>query len=304
MSLLAESNSTVEEWMQEVIELFKKEKVHVAYEKLLKHFNNNLEEINWNNYPDVLYEIYKEGKYVNFLLKEFENSDQSNGWELVVDKDEIKTYYKVKEGGLYAAKLEGFINHSIFDVLSIFYEVDLYKTWAPMMTDCKLINSVEQYKFLSYFAFSLPFPFQARDFLSYAYVVDRAEEDQSFLVPIRTLNFNDKFDKTLESISVKVNNTHVRIESEYAGFIVKVIDKNRTWIQIIGSIDPKFSYVPIWLQNLITKNYSYLSIVKFREVAKTVRKQGSEYMKRIKEKSIYKEIAERLANYGHHVDFE
>jgi hypothetical protein len=55
-------------------------------------------------------------------------------WELITSRDDISTYYRHEENTpIYSLKLDAKMQSPIFDVTSIFYEVDLYKTWVPYM---------------------------------------------------------------------------------------------------------------------------------------------------------------------------
>ncbi|EFC42695.1 predicted protein [Naegleria gruberi] len=233
--------------------------------------------------------IIHDGRFAEFIIGEFETH---NEWKLCVEKESMKSFYKDRGSGMHAVKVEGTIHASMFQVLSIFYEVDLYKSWVPSMRDSLVIHKFGKYRFLSYFSFNLPWPFSPRDLISYAFAIDRLESDGSIMVSVQGITpathpeYKDK-------IGSYVSQDNVCAECEYASFLVKYVSPEETFVQIVGSVDPKLSYVPYWFINMVTDQISYLSMSKLRQVAKTV--PHTEYQTRIDSNDeIYGDIKRRL----------
>jgi hypothetical protein len=86
----------------------------------------------------ILNDVARENEEAKHILREIESEE---GWELCADKDDIQTYYRKEENEkLHALKIQGTIDSPMFDVISIFYEVDLYKTWMPRMTLSRILK--------------------------------------------------------------------------------------------------------------------------------------------------------------------
>ncbi|EFC45118.1 predicted protein [Naegleria gruberi] len=340
MSSSSESSSNIPptnqqkiEIIRKSIELFQHDKILDAYDLLKKQYSitensissllesressSDIDEQEEQNETlskeeaELVKLIYKDGALAKMLLSEFSSSA---GWNTCVDKDDCKTFYKQTckiDGGkggseaepsLHAIKIEGIIETPVFNLMSILYEVDLYKNWVPQLGECGVIkylggNGTSRFRFLSYFSFNLPWPMSSRDSLTYAFVVDRSdyEQDPSILVVIRGADTH-KDSSLADLISKHDNQTHVRVGIEYAGFLIKMLSEDTCHVSLIANVDPKLSYIPIWFQNWLTNNLSYLMISKLRQAAEKV--PNSEYSVRIKNNDqVYGEITRRLSKF-------
>ncbi|KAG2370642.1 hypothetical protein C9374_014726 [Naegleria lovaniensis] len=239
-----------------------------------------------------LKQIIHDGKLAEQVMREFNSDD---GWKLCVEKDKMQSFYKDNGRGMHAVKVQGHISAPIFQVLSIFYEVDLYKSWVPQMRESLIIHKLAKYRFLSYFSFDLPWPFSSRDLISYAFAVDKLETDGSIMVAVKGVT-SKSLPQHKDIISKFEKPNNVCAECEYSGFLVKYISPEETYVQIVGSIDPKLSYVPYWFINMVTDHASYLSMLKLRNVSAKV--PDSEYQKRIDTNdTIYGDIKRRLESH-------
>ncbi|KAL9648089.1 hypothetical protein ABK040_007456 [Willaertia magna] len=273
--------------IEEATKLYKSDKSLDAY-LLLKNIIHSDEDL--TNFDHFVSQIYLDGKLSEKLIKELESND---GWAACIDKDRIKSFYKQKSNGIHELKLEGVIDAPIFQVLSIFYEIDLYKNWVATMENSTIIQTFEsKYKFISYFSFNLPWPLTNRNIFSYAFALDRLTENKSVLIIVKGINPNLD-NKYAEVIKTYKNDSYVTVDCEYAGVLIKYVNENETFVQIIGSCDPKLSYVPNWFLNLVTTNFSSYCITKLRQLAAKV--PQSEYQTRIQSKDeVYGDIIRRL----------
>jgi len=65
--------------------------------------------------------------------------DHNDGWILETTKGELKVFYKVGEGGLISLKMEGIVNVSVLNIVTIINEPDSYEAWVPF---CKIGKTV------------------------------------------------------------------------------------------------------------------------------------------------------------------
>ncbi|KAF0982087.1 hypothetical protein FDP41_011948 [Naegleria fowleri] len=288
--------------VQKAIDLFDNERLLEAYHLLIDNEINvvrtvddessNNKSVLPSDITQKLQQIIQDGKLAEQVMREFNSDD---GWKLCVEKDKMQSFYKDNGRGMHAVKVQGYISAPIFQVLSIFYEVDLYKSWVPQMRESLIIHKLAKYRFLAYFSFDLPWPFSPRDLISYAFAVDKLEKDGSIMVVVKGVT-SESLPQHKDVISKYENPNNVCSECEYSGFLVKYISPEETYVQIVGSVDPKLSYVPYWFINMVTDNASYLSMSKLRNVSAKV--PHSEYQKRIDvNDAIYGDIKRRLESH-------
>lgn len=141
----------------------------------------------------------------------------------------------------------------------------------------------------------MPWPFYNRDLVSYGYGIDLLESN-SILVVVRSV-LQSEHDKHFGvELSPANTSTCTRMDLNYAGFMITPISANETYVCLIGSCDPKFSYIPGWFMNSITHHMSHLILRTLRKLASNM--ASSEYERRIKEnKAIYGDIMTRLEKY-------
>jgi hypothetical protein len=83
------------------------------------------------------------------------------------------------------------------------------------MKECKVLKRESKYRFLCYFNWNLPFPFQARDMLAYGFGVDMLKESDSILVVIKSVDEKDYKDEKIP----KDDGKYVRLQCHYAGLL-------------------------------------------------------------------------------------
>jgi len=222
--------------LNEAIRLFNHEKTLDAYRLLKQHKVESVSELNVDEQSKKdLHQILEDGKFAEFLLNEFESG---NGWHQCVNKDKMQSFYKDKGSGLHAVKVQGSIEAPIFQVLSIFYEgmyqceflkfmkitVDLYASWVPSMKESTVIHKFDKYRFLSYFSFSLPWPFSPRDLVSYAFAIDQLESDGSIIIVVKGVTSESQY----KDIIVPYEKTgSVFAGCEYSGVRIKYISPGK-----------------------------------------------------------------------------
>ncbi len=134
MTLNTSSNHDNDLIIRQALDLFENDKTLEAFRllrnqgiKLDRYINDednssSNEELSNGNGDDIsqqIKQIVHDGTLAESLIKEFESDD---GWKLCVEKDSMQSFYKAKGSGMHSVKVQGTIQASMFQVLSIFYE--------------------------------------------------------------------------------------------------------------------------------------------------------------------------------------
>jgi S-adenosylhomocysteine hydrolase len=90
----------------------------------------------------------------------------------------------------------------------------------------------------------MPWPFYNRDLLSYGYGIDMMDHSNSILVVIHSVPDTDHYKHPDVEIPPENTSTCARMELKYAGILIKPISQQKTYVSLIASCDPKFSYIP------------------------------------------------------------
>ncbi len=280
----------MEPLLQQMEELYHRDRLFAAYALYQQHE----QELKEKETIPFIQNLKKEVARANQLRNEFNNYN-TNDWQLVQDKDEIRTFYQhFSNTPHHAIKLEATIASNMINILAIFYEIDLYPKWVYAMRDANILQSFSSdYRFLCYYSWNLPFPFYNRDCICHGIGIDCIKEDNSILVLVQTPLDNEFPPEIIPPLDTK---KCVRMECHYAGFYIQWINEHTTLVKIICNIDPKLSHIPIFLQNLATKHASYYVMSMLSKLAKQIEKD-EEYQQRIKEKQhIYGDIITRINN--------
>lgn len=97
------------------------------------------------------------------------NDEES--WHVQRDADGIRSMYRPDEdSSRLVIRLEGLIDAPLFDVLAIWYEVDLHKLWMPSfrslgLKESKLLQNPLPTKLLVQMLYGIPWPMENRDLL-------------------------------------------------------------------------------------------------------------------------------------------
>jgi len=59
--------------------------------------------------------------------------------------------------------MEAHVDTPLFNLLAVFYEIDLYPTWVPRQAVSNVLKREGRYRAYSYYAWDMPFPFTNRD---------------------------------------------------------------------------------------------------------------------------------------------
>jgi len=186
-------------------------------------------------------------------------------------------YQKPLDMPTHSMRVEGTIDASILSILVIIYEVDLYKSWWPMILESKVIQEITIYKKYVYLTSWIPFPMQTRDVCLFGSGVDILEND-TIVISVHSCekDFNiakdeaDHDDKNKDEEKKdggkeeEVNDHHnhlntpektVRMTISLCGIKLVPTSKTKTSVVCIVNCDPKL-LVPYWLLNMVTKQFA------------------------------------------------
>lgn len=103
---------------------------------------------------DLYERIEKEYKQ---SMKIYDEMISEKDWEVQGDSDGIKSFFKHEENSpVYSIKFEGEVDYPMLNLLSIFYEIDLYPKWCPYMTLGETLKEESRYRFFCKYEFDMP----------------------------------------------------------------------------------------------------------------------------------------------------
>jgi len=130
----------------------------------------------------------------------------------------IRTFFKKDDTkNLLSVIMEAYVDTPLFNLLAVFYEIDLYPTWVPRQTVSNVLKREGRYRAYSFYQWDMPFPFTNRDASFYGYGIDMLE-DNSILVVCRSIKEHEYDTYRKRGVNIPpVTSSAVRMECEYAG---------------------------------------------------------------------------------------
>jgi hypothetical protein len=325
-SLVTENNNTdsvdKESVINDIKTLIKDEQVLEAVELLKKTFD-----------ATEIDELAQSNKYIHFakqckeeissLLSELDpikttssnESSDASGWVAVnAETEKYRVWYKEEtKTSSYTFRVEGMVNAPLFNILSVIYEFDLFKTWFPGISESSKDIQLAKFRFIvSLLGMSLPWPIWRRKSILYAY--GDVLNSESVAIYIRearetdltqnitntygdstTTENNDATDKKEKEKIVVDETKYVNAKCLYGGFHVIPVTEDKTFVKFVFNFDPQFQLLPASFFNYIVQQTMIPLLGLLTKKAKNI--EGTEYEKRInsQEKSlIYAEIRKRL----------
>jgi len=169
-------------YMKEQVEFFLRqfEGMKISTEPEQKELESILNELSKPRYHYINQINYELGELLDNVekIQEVENSsDHANNslpdtWKRIGNQDGIISYYRKEQDKLTPAFLvRGEVKSHIFNVLSVLYEVDLYKNWFPMCKSNDVIHVINNSRFrmLIQKQLKLIWPVHDRELVLYSY---------------------------------------------------------------------------------------------------------------------------------------
>ncbi|KAL0488338.1 PCTP-like protein [Acrasis kona] len=241
----------------------------------------------------TIQKMIKEEKLAKKLLNAMESSD---GWTESVDRDRVQVYYKEESTTVHSLKIVGVLDSPMLNVLTVFYESDLYKSWTPSMKSSQVLMQEKKYRYLCHYGFSLPWPLHDRDVIAYGYGVDLSDR---ILVVVRSVN-DDEHDQY--PVEIPEPGDDARMDIYYAGILITPLNDSQTRVTLTANVDPKLDYVPAWFLNMVLQQMSYFVISTLRNVTANIM-DDEVYAQRVREKPhIYEDIKSRMVKHAGEVE--
>ncbi len=186
---------------------------------------------------------------LNYFLQEITKDENYKQ----MDNKNLNMKYKI-EGKSVTLKFEKELNISLINFVSLIYETGMYPKWFPFCSNSEILKQPDKAKKLIYMLSNFPI-ISDRDFLVYGFGVNRIKENRTILLIVRSIDeesglFKEYFDK-------KSNKKYVRAFINIFGFELTILNRNKLICKGIVNCDPKISYVPQSLLNMIGKKVIY-----------------------------------------------
>ncbi|MES1909445.1 MAG: hypothetical protein MHM6MM_002178 [Cercozoa sp. M6MM] len=236
------------------------------------------------------------------MLANFEGEE----WTRTQSRHGISTFYRAEEGSnTYSFKVEGILDRSVFDLVAVLFEVDLFSEWFPFLRRATELARPARFRKLIHMDIKLPWPLAPRDALLDAYGVDDSKSGRvfCFLGPLAP----DELEKHApEHISLlEPSHGTVRANVKHAGVVFQLLPDGRCFFREIINVDPQLAVVPYALLNFFTGKLLYFIVANMNNTAEKCSDPESEYSRRIKANpEVYEYLREVLATCKHDGDEE
>eukprot|EP00475_Leptophrys_vorax_P007836 TRINITY_DN14985_c0_g3_i3.p1 TRINITY_DN14985_c0_g3~~TRINITY_DN14985_c0_g3_i3.p1 ORF type:complete len:293 (-),score=76.89 TRINITY_DN14985_c0_g3_i3:108-986(-) len=196
---------------------------------------------------DLHKEMHRKMEIVNRLKgMMFESED----WGIVSDRSGVRIQYQAAPGeSLYYFKVTTSVKASLFKILAVIYEVDLYSKWLPLLKKADELHMLEKLHKIAHVEVYGVWPVVAnRDCVAEGFGVD-FEEDDAILVVLQSV---DESQPHSFEIPEADGSSVVRTDLKIGGFYVKYLSEEECNVWAILNVDPKLTFLPDWLLNYAT----------------------------------------------------
>ena len=221
-------------------------------------------------------------------------SNTDDDWILQADSDGIRTLYRPSDDGTtYSVKITGNVEASMFDLLALFHEVDLFNTWLPSyqylgLKTSRVLEQPSAVELLAALTISIPPPFSERDVALYCDGVDCMDDEENKQIAVLLAS--------IDHPDAPVTDDVVRAEvSPPSGILLTPLGGGSTCVCIVVNVNPKLTVIPSWLIELAVRNFAYLCLVAIRNASAQV--QGEVYQSKMRNRHdpFYMHLRKRIA---------
>jgi hypothetical protein len=234
-----------------------------------KIFEFNKEQFKLVDLPGIysLTPLSFEEKVISFFHKEINDKD---GYTKIKDS-KFNFSTRIMDKTL-TMRFEKEIEVNLLHLVSIIYEVNYYCKWYPFCKVSTTVNQPGKAKKCVYMIVEIPI-IKDRDFFVYGFGINRLREDGTVLILCRGIDEESGiFQKEFKKVK---NDKYVRGQILMFGFEIKVIGKGKVVVRGLCNIDPKISFIPKSIINLVSEKFAQEMFEKFIKVARQY--EGSEY---------------------------
>jgi hypothetical protein len=273
--------------IQEIKDLFYKDKLPQAYKKLRQLEEEFKDDPNFKALVDQTEELFILREDIKEADKCLELLADLDTWELVKETDNIAIFSKTSARD-FLVRAELLIETPFFPVLSVFNEIELLPEWIQVLKSVTVVSELSHFRRVLWYKFNLPWPASNRDMIVNAFGVT-LPENNSIMVLLRQIEGNSFLGAQIPD----PDGGDVRITLKTGLINLMKRADNQTQVSFIVHSDPHVAIVPESLLNYCTQTAIYYFMKSMHDQA--TQYSGSIYEKRINEKSeIYQEITEIL----------
>jgi hypothetical protein len=170
-------------------------------------------------------------------------------WGVISDTSGVRIQYQATpSASLYNFKVTTVVKASLFNILAVIYEVDLYKKWLPLLKVAEQLHQVDKLHKIVHVDVYGVWPVANRDAVVEGFGVD-FQEDDAILVVLQSID-----ESVPQEFEFPIANgiTVVRSVLSIGGFYVKYRSESECDVYAILNIDPKLAFLPDWLLNYAT----------------------------------------------------
>ena len=165
-------------------------------------------------------------------------SQSVEGWEDLGVTNDVKSYRRMTDNGIYLVRGEGIINVPAQRILDLLLDADRKKEWDEMYLEGYIVAEIGPGTRILYNRFSAPWPVYERDFV----FIGKHQEVDGKIVYVG---------KSVEVPSIPPKDGAVRGEIHASGFIFEPISENSTRVIYFINVDPKGS-IPTMVVNFMS----------------------------------------------------
>jgi hypothetical protein len=165
----------------------------------------------------------------------------SKDWSVISAKDRVQVQYLPEPSlNTHNFKVSAKVNASMFNLVAVIYEVDLYHKWMPRLGFARELGSRSKFEKLVHLELEGVWPVSSRDCLLEGFGVDLLDRDALMVV--------------LQSVpqDVPPRAGAVRSVLHIGGFYIQYAGEHETMLEMVFNFDPRMSVLPSWLLNFVT----------------------------------------------------
>ena len=169
---------------------------------------------------------------------------QYKNWELIANKDGIKTFQRDTDQGLVGFRGETVVDASIEQIATILADMPSRKKWMDEVVETRRVRMKDLYDRVEYNHTAVPWPFQDRDFVYSAKVaVDTKEKTMTITM------------HSVEDADVPPKDGVVRGQMHLSRYFLKSLEGGKkTFVTAEIIVDPKGA-IPKWIVRLKQKKW-------------------------------------------------
>jgi len=211
------------------------------------------------------------------------------------DRPEEGTFYKEEKGmGTHSFRVVGTVKQSMFRIVTVLLELDLYTEWFPFCKVSEEVASLTRFAKIAKIVVQCPWPVANREVLLSGYGVDSLGDRR---VLICTQSCKENCVMANGKPVPPVGSGNVRAFILVGGFVLEALNQTTTKVSFVMNLDPMLANVPYWVLNWISGKFMWVLLWQLERSANFDEK--SKYAMRQREKQeLYKYIQERANAAG------